>query len=139
MLIKVLWLFLYFLSRPYLNYLDQMYEHEVKPYLNQVKLNVLGFSQGGHTASRWINHSKLSYQKLILWGSGLAHEINKEDITMSFSKGKNICVIGDRDRFISSEQLIKATKRYSVIGFDHELLEYHGTHNIYPDILSQLV
>ena len=123
----------------YLNYLDQMYEHEAKPHLDQLKLNILGFSQGGHTASRWINHSRVSYNKLILWGSGLAHEINKEHIETAFSKGKNFCVIGDNDRFISTEQLINATKRYSTIGFDHELIEYHGKHDIYPKVLKQLI
>ena len=124
--------------RNYLAYLDELFEHEVKPHLHELTLNILGFSQGGHTASRWINHSKIRYNKLILWGSGLAHEINKHDVQQAFSMGKNLLVIVDRDRFIPASKLEKAKRKYSAIGFEYELLEYHGDHDIYPDILASL-
>jgi len=123
----------------YLTYLDQLYNHEIKAHLLDNKLTVLGFSQGGLTASRWINHSNINYDKLMLWGSGLAHEINKVDVQKSFSKGENIVVIGDDDRFISSDQLEKAKHRYSNIDFRYEIFEYRGGHNIYPDILGKII
>ena len=69
----------------YLNYLDLLYELEVKPYRKDVKLNLLGFSQGGHTVSRWINRSKIRYDKMVLWGSSLAHEITQDNVKKNFS------------------------------------------------------
>ena len=123
----------------YLNYIDCLFDHEIKPHLGHIKLNVFGFSQGGHTASRWIHHTKISYSKLVLWGSSLAHEINKEDIKKSFSTGKNITVIGDQDRFIDLDQLEKVKHRYAKIGFAYDLIPYHGSHNIHPETLSQII
>ena len=123
----------------YLNYIDCLFDHEIKPHLEHIKLNVFGFSQGGHTASRWIHHTKIPYSKLVLWGSSLAHEINKEDIKKSFSTGKNITVIGDQDRFIDLDQLEKVKHRYAKIGFAYDLIPYHGSHNIHPETLSQII
>ena len=123
----------------YLTYLNQIFDHEVKPYQDTIELNILGFSQGGHTASRWIYHSNIRYNKLVLWGSSLAHEIDQKKITKSFSYGKNLIVFGDQDRFIDADRLQKLRNRYKKIGFNYKTLEYHGGHDIYPEILKKLV
>jgi predicted esterase len=122
----------------YLNYIDGVFDVEISPHQKNIKINLLGFSQGGHTMSRWVNHAKINYHKLVLWGSGLAHEISQNEIAENFSKGENILVIGDKDRFINSDQLLSVKRRYSKIGFKYKLIEYHGGHDIYPDILRQI-
>ena len=123
----------------YISYINQVFAHEVKPYLDKVELNILGFSQGGHTASRWIYQSNINYNKLVLWGSGLANEIDEKIIKEFFSHRKNLLVIGDRDRYIDIEQLQKTKKRYATIGFSYQLIEYAGGHDIYPEVLKQLI
>ncbi len=74
-----------------------------------------------------------------MWGVGLAIEIDKDIISNSFSEGKNITVIGDNDRFISTDQFKKMTKRYGLIGFKYQLIEYQGGHDIYPEVLKRLI
>ena len=123
----------------YLNYLDEIYKHEIKPLIGDKKLNLLGFSQGGHTVTRWITHSKVRYDKLMLWGSGLAHDINKQDITSFFSQGENVIVVGDQDRFITPEQLEKVKNRYLKIGFRFRLIDYSGGHEIIDEVLDKII
>ncbi|NJN26522.1 MAG: hypothetical protein HC819_11370 [Cyclobacteriaceae bacterium] len=72
----------------YINYLNFIFEQEIQPFANKILLNVLGFSQGGHTASRWIAKSHVKYDKLILWGSSLAAEIGSEEVKNHFGNGK---------------------------------------------------
>ncbi len=123
----------------YLAYLDQLFFHEIKPNLEERNLNILGFSQGGHTASRWIYRSGIRYNKLVFWGSGLAHEIDKKMVRNSFmGGGENLVVIGDEDRFIDCKHLQRMKKRYESIGFEYQVIEYHGGHDIDPYILKQL-
>lgn len=122
----------------YISYINHIFDHEVKPYQDNIELNILGFSQGGHTASRWIYHSNIRYNKLILWGSSLAHEIDQKKITESFSNGKNLIVFGDQDRFIDADRLQKLRNRYKNIGFNYQTIEYPGGHDIYPEILKKL-
>lgn len=122
----------------YISYINQIYEHEIETYRGDAKLNILGFSQGGHTASRWISNSKIRYNKFVLWGSNLAHEIDLDNIKISFSHGKNLVIVGDKDRFITVDRLIKMRQKYEKIGFIYETIEYHGGHDIYPDILKKI-
>lgn len=123
----------------YISYLNQLFDLEIRPYLDNIELNILGFSQGGHTASRWINASDIAYHKLVLWGSSLAHEIDKKMIASSFSQGKNMLVCGDRDRFIHPDQLQKLKARYKQMDFNYQFIEYHGGHDIYPELLKLIV
>lgn len=122
----------------YVSYLDQLFEVEVKPFIDQVEFNILGFSQGGHTASRWIHSSNIMYNNLVLWGASLANEIDENIIHRSFTQGNNITVIGDKDRFIDLGQLENIRKRYEAIGFDYRLIEYHGGHDINIDVLKKI-
>ena len=123
----------------YISYINQIFKHEVEPSLENIKLNILGFSQGGHTASRWIYNSKITYNKFVLWGSNLAHEIDQKRISDSFSHGKNLVIIGDQDRFINSDRLRKMRLKYEKIGFNYQTIEYHGEHDIYPEILKKII
>jgi len=123
----------------YLSYLNQVYDLEIEPYSKQLKFNILGFSQGVHTATRWIYRSGINYDKLILWGAGLAYEINKEIVSASFNKGKQCIALGDQDRFIDKGALDKIQSRYNSIGFDYQLIRYKGGHDIYPEVLKSLL
>ena len=123
----------------YISYLNSLYEIELKSRIEGLKVNILGFSQGGHTASRWISSSHITYDHLIFWGSSLAHEIGSTEVSTSFSSGQNTIVIGDQDRFIDSRKLDLMKKRYDKIGFDYKLVQYRGGHDIYPEILQQLI
>lgn len=123
----------------YINYLNEIFDHEIKAHLPRLKLHLLGFSQGGHTVSRWISQSKIKYKRLILWGTSLAYEIGKQEIESSFSSGLNEVIIGSNDRFIDQQKLTKVKKRYEKIGFKYSLQEYEGGHDIYPEILCELL
>lgn len=123
----------------YISYLNRLMDMEVKQFSHPIKLNIFGFSQGGHTASRWISHANIKYEKLILWGTSLANEIDGKHIEKSFSHGKNIVILGDQDKYIDEDQLQKVKAHYSKIGFKYELVEYHGGHDIYPELLSSFI
>ena len=122
----------------YISYINQLFDHEVKPYLDKVKLNILGFSQGGHTSSRWIYQSKIKYNKFVLWGADLANEIDGIIVKESFSEGENLLVVGDRDRYIDHELLQNTKNRFEKIDFKYQLVEYKGGHDIYPEVLELL-
>lgn len=123
----------------YTLYLDQIYSLEVEPLIKNHQLNIFGFSQGVHTATRWIYRSNVRYNKLILWGAPLAHEINHDIVRRSFYAGEHYFVIGDQDRFIDSKLLHKIKRRYDRIEFKYQLIKYKGIHDIYPEILESLI
>ncbi len=123
----------------YLSYLEAIYHREVLEKPRDVSLRILGFSQGAHTASRWIYRQNIAYDQLILWGAGLADEISSDIVKSHFSSGKNVFVAGDTDRYITPQVLGKMQKKYDGIGFSYDLVTYTGGHEIYPEILAKLI
>ena len=120
-------------------YLNTLYHDEMEKVGANVSLNILGFSQGAHTASRWININSIPYTNLVLWGGSLAHEINSDHTKAAFSQGSNFTIIGDNDRFIGEREKLEMRERYDQIRFKHQLIEYSGTHAIYPEVLQKFV
>ncbi|MCY7349453.1 MAG: phospholipase [Cytophagaceae bacterium] len=52
----------------YVTYLDQLYQHTLGEYADKdLKINVLGFSQGCATVCRWVMGGRLRFDKLVLW------------------------------------------------------------------------
>jgi predicted esterase len=122
----------------YCAYLQAIYMAEVSPYREKFTFNLLGFSQGAHTVSRWIYRENITFDKLILWGASLAHEIDWKIVASHFSGGSNILVIGDQDKYINEDALEKLRHRYHTIGLNYDLIRYHGGHDIYPEVLEKL-
>lgn len=123
----------------YLNYLNSVYLTASTECPADVRLWILGFSQGAHTATRWIYRKNIRYHQLILWGAGLAEEIDKTIAGSHFNGGKNVLVVGDTDRYISKETLRGMQRKYERIGFEYDLAPYAGGHDIFPEILSKLI
>lgn len=59
----------------YLEYLDHVYETELKSFPN-VKVTLLGFSQGCATVCRWAAHGNIKFEKLILWAGLFPPDMN---------------------------------------------------------------
>ena len=120
----------------YINYIETVI-NEIKPNLNKkTKYNVLGFSQGTATISRWANCTNLDLNSINLW-SGLF----PDDLLDSWKKNKlpklNL-IIGLNDPFISKNsidhQKIKLTKN----GIDFNIETFNGKHTIDSNTLVKL-
>ena len=63
--------------KDYVNMLNKIYQSVISKIGNQnVKLNILGFSQGSHTTVRWINISKVKVSNIIMWSGSLPVDVN---------------------------------------------------------------
>lgn len=51
----------------YLHYLDAVYDKYIEPLGAQIRIHVLGFSQGTATVCRWLAHTKQHIDNLVLW------------------------------------------------------------------------
>ena len=56
-------------------YLNGIIEELLLKYENMPQINVLGFSQGAATMSRWICQSNLKPTKVVFWGGAPAHDL----------------------------------------------------------------
>ena len=119
-----------------LNYLDQLLEI-TKKYTFEKKI-LLGFSQGGATAARYLHLGKTSMDHFILWASVFPPdlEINNEIRTKS-GNSKNYFVVGNEDDYFTDESRAESANYFS--NMNYSVINYAGNHSIDPDVLDTIL
>ena len=115
----------------YLNALDA----EITSKYPIEKRLLLGFSQGGATASRWKTMGQPSFDALIVWGSDFPLDANWKD---DFKNEKNnYFVVGNQDEFFDATSRQLLSEQYVSLGFNIE--NYEGKHDIETKTLNSII
>ena len=122
----------------YVNYLDRLYD-EILPQLNtKVRVNVLGFSQGGATINRWLTRGMAKADRLIMWGSLLASDADLNEAAEFFRTTALTIVYGARDQFGNAEMIAGYEKLLKEKGLAYSLVTFDGGHRMDRDTLRKL-
>lgn len=117
----------------YVAYLDALYASLNIP--SNVKVVVLGFSQGVTTASRFIHHTTHKTDEFILYSGEIGKELS-EPVSSKIKAVKTTYITGDKDPFITPE------KKERVYALMHELqaniIEFEGSHEVKREVLLKL-
>jgi|TARA_B110000444_G_C18849394_1_gene604330 predicted esterase len=120
----------------YLNSLIKTVCDEIGHY--NFKMNILGFSQGGATACRWIFSSKMKVDNLILWAGDIPKDTMIEKNKSKWNSFNTHIVMGKQDHLINDKMKAKFLKLILDYKLDYKLTEYQGDHRIFPDIMLKL-
>ena len=98
-------------------------------------LNILGFSQGGATACRWVFSSPMKVSNLILWAGGIPEDTLTYENKEKWSNINTHLIMGKQDYLIPEDykaRFIELIKKY---GIDYSVTQYEGGHKIYHEVL----
>lgn len=123
----------------YVNYLEQLVQFIMKDLdREEVKLNVLGFSQGTAAVCRWLTSRSIAIDNLVIWAGEIPDDLDFEKFNQVLDKKPVHLVIGDADEFVS-EQLLKQFEMYlKSKSVDYKLHLYKGGHKINEPVLQEL-
>jgi predicted esterase len=125
--------------KDYVNYLDSVYDEVIKyGQLSKTKITVLGFSQGTETACRWISKGKSNADRLILWGGRIPPDVDLESSKEIFNSIELTIVVGNKDEFVSAEQIEKEEERLKKNNIKYSLITFDGVHALKREILLRL-
>lgn len=122
----------------YIHYLQSVYDRE----LNQIDnppVSILGFSQGGATATRWALSGKPHFDKFILWAGIFPLDMNFESGKKLLKDKKVITVYGDGDPFVTPERMKEMELLSSKIDLTPHKIAFKGKHEIDIKTLLRLV
>ena len=120
--------------KDYVNYLNQLYELMLSESNNsELKINVLGFSQGGATASRWLSNGKIKCTNFILWCSVFPDDMNFEAITNM----NTFFLYGDNDEYVTEERVAQQRELISNSSLDINSTIFKGKHDVPENILVE--
>lgn len=121
--------------RDYVAYLDAVMEHlQTVP----TTLNVLGFSQGAATASRWAAFGETSIDRLILWGGGLPPDLDLDAHAAGFQSLDVTLVLGRQDPYVTGDDLVALEHRLESHDIAPHSITFDGGHHLDPAVLTQL-
>ena len=122
-----------------IHYLERLAAHAVSELATRpADVRVLGFSQGGSTAARWVAAGGIRPRELVLWGSLLPEDVMLDaanpvwrEVTISF-------VRGSEDKLIPPALLEAQFAKVQAAGIASRVLTFEGGHRIDAETLLSL-
>lgn len=99
------------------------------------RISVLGFSQGGATAARWIQAGLVPCDDFISWAS-----VFPPDVTMDIDNPlaeTSYFVLGDQDPYFPETIREEVLQQHRDLGF--QIITFPGNHDIDTTVLNQLL
>lgn len=100
------------------------------------RLVVLGFSQGAATASRWVTYGHIRPAELVLWGGGLAVDLEDDRAGEALRQTAVTLVVGGEDRW-GAARAEESARRLDAMGVSWRRVEFPGGHRVEPSVLAR--
>lgn len=122
----------------YITYLNQLLETLQPQFQEGLKINLLGFSQGGATVCRWLPAANVTFDRLILWAAAFPEDMNFELSKEKLEKTNLVLVSGTEDELIAREMPNRQYDLLRSYGLTPQLVSFAGGHTLDAETLRQL-
>jgi predicted esterase len=123
----------------YVEYLDVLYDDVVGPSASPaIAINVIGFSQGAATATRWVTHTNRRLDRLVLWGGLLPPETEVEP-GEALRRLRLTLVAGTRDQYVTGTALSSELARLDAAQLPYDTIQFEGGHAINRSVFPRLL
>lgn len=121
-------------------YLDALLAHLRTACPPDVRVTVLGFSQGTATVSRWLAGRRDGWRphQLILWAGDFPADIEAAAAQRLLQGLPVVLVSGEQDGYVGPEKLQAQAEALRLHGAQITTKSFEGTHTLYPPLLRRL-
>jgi predicted esterase len=99
---------------------------------------MLGFSQGGATASRYIALGQCAFDALMLWSAVFPPDM-KPEFSARFVRVKNYVIMGTKDPFYPLSKIDEEMQRLETANLAFQFRKFEGEHQLDADLLTELL
>jgi predicted esterase len=111
-------------------YLNLLLKTQLQQLPANVRVTIVGFSQGGATVSRWLASGAMPVHRLILWAAAFPEDIDFTIGKAAFTSLPVAMVYGNQDEFITPEKLQQKKQLMHNLGIDPRVYTFDGGHSI---------
>lgn len=117
--------------RDYVRYLDRLHAVVCSALQGRdVRVVVLGFSQGAHTVCRWVTMGEVRPARLVLWGAFPPPDLSDDLVVERLGETELTLVAGLSDHYWTDEARARETARLEAWGIPFSVHTYDGGHEI---------
>lgn len=122
----------------YIVFLDSIFKREV-PKSQNIRITLLGFSQGAATACRWILSDKIKIDRLILWAGLFPPDLDFEKGQEKLRNLDILNIYGDEDKYLTEEREAEQFQLAEKLGVELNTIRFHGGHELHTDTLLGII
>ncbi|MBJ6118726.1 dienelactone hydrolase family protein [Pontibacter sp. BT310] len=111
-------------------YLSLLLQTQLNQLPENVRVTIVGFSQGGATVSRWLASGAAPVHRLVLWAASFPEDIDFTAGKAAFTNLPVAIVYGTQDKFITPESLRKKQQLMSEMGITPHIYTFEGGHTL---------
>ncbi len=120
-------------------YLQALFQRYITALSSDVRIVLLGFSQGTATVCRWIMRYHPHFHDLVLW-AGMPPEDLDYTAHRDYLSSKNLYLLyGSHDPFLTPDRFTQLQDIETASGLDFEETSFEGGHEIPDTALQQLL
>lgn len=121
----------------YVRYLDDLYA-EIMKSVGESRVTVVGFSQGGATANRWLTRGSSRADRLVMWGALLATDSDLNHAATFFRSVELTLVYGTRDQFADEGMIAKYRSVLDSHSIQYKVVTFDGGHRMDRETLRTI-
>ena len=121
----------------YVRYLDDLYS-EIMNSVGDSRVTVVGFSQGGATANRWLTRGSSHADRLVMWGALLATDSDLNQAATFFRSVELTLVYGTRDQFTDEGMISKYMEVLDSHSIPYKVVTFDGGHRMDRETLRTI-
>ena len=123
----------------YAHYLQSIYDQYVPQLPPDVRIILLGFSQGTATICRWILEKKPHFHDLLLWAGLPPEDLDYAAHKEYLASKKLYLLYGTHDPFLTPDRMNSVQEIEDKNGIDFGERSFEGGHEILPDTLLEML
>ena len=121
----------------YITYLNAIFD-QVTSLKTNLKITILGFSQGAATATRWALDNHMVSVKLVLWAGIFPPDMDFRKASFKLKERSVYYVYGTEDPFLKDDTLKEMKALSEKAGVTPIITTFEGGHDIHKDTLTQI-
>jgi predicted esterase len=121
----------------YCNFLSALYDQYRELLPPDVRIVLLGFSQGCATQARWAMKRFPDFHDLVLWAGAMPEDIDYKAFSPYWMNKRIFTVLGSQDPFITPKVLDQQLTLFEAHGLKTTSMEFEGGHTVDRQALLQ--
>lgn len=123
----------------YINYLNSIADGVLKDTSEDVKITLLGFSQGSATICRWAEQVTFPFEKLILHSGAFPPDIDFSGLGEKLRNKEVYMLRGTEDEFINEKRKQEQQSLIDKLNVKVKEIEFKGKHDIDIETLKAII
>lgn len=123
----------------YVEYLNNLLEKILSESKQGAEINIIGYSQGAHTAVRWFTGCKHKVERLFVCSSDFPRDADFSTLKQKLADAKMYYTCGDEDEFIPMEWFDAAVMHLNESGIAIEPVRFKGRHVVNHELIKNIL